>query len=98
MSNSKRKFLMATGVFAAFGASSRLLRADDSTAPRPSPSDKPLPRTPSGDLGPFYPVEPPLGTNFDLTRLRDGGARALGQIIEVSGRVLARDGKPQANA
>ena len=98
MSNSKRKFLMATGVFAAFGASSRLVRADDSNATRPSPSDKPLPRTPSGDLGPFYPVEPPLGTDFDLTRVREGGPQARGTLIEISGRVLYRDGTPQANA
>ena len=98
MSNSKRKFLMATGVFAAFGASNRLVRADDSNATRPPASDKPLPRTPSGDLGPFYPVEPPLGTDFDLTRVREGGPRARGTLIEISGRVLYRDGTPQANA
>jgi len=98
MSNSKRKFLMATGVFAAFGASSRVVRADDSNATRPPASDKPLPRTPSGDLGPFYPVEPPLGTDFDLTRVREGGPPARGTLIEISGRVLYRDGTPQTNA
>ena len=102
MPNSKRKFLMATGVFAASGASSlllhRLVRADDSNPNRPSASDKPLPRTPSGGLGPFYPVEPPLGTDFDLTRVREGGPRARGTLIEISGRVLYRDGTPQANA
>jgi protocatechuate 3,4-dioxygenase beta subunit len=101
-SMSKRTFLKA----ATFGASSlllnRLVHAEQSrVAPEPAPattSSISLARTPSGDLGPFYPVEPPLDTDFDLTRLRDGRARASGQIIEVSGRVLARDGTPQANA
>jgi protocatechuate 3,4-dioxygenase beta subunit len=92
MPTSKRMFLMATGAFAAFGASSlllrRVVRADAKT----------LPRTPSGDLGPFYPVEPPLDTDFDLTRVRESGPRARGELIEVSGRVLYRDGTPQANA
>jgi protocatechuate 3,4-dioxygenase beta subunit len=101
MRTSKRMFLKATGAFAAFGASSLLLRrfvhADDSAA-TPSAGDTTLPRTPSGDLGPFYPVEPPLDTDFDLTRVRDSGPRARGELIEVEGRVLYRDGTPQANA
>lgn len=92
---------MAAGAFAAFGASSLLLRrfvrADEGKVAQVPPKTA-LARTPSGDLGPFYPVEHPLDTDFDLTRLRDGAARALGEIIEVSGRVLARDGTPQANA
>ena len=98
---SKRTFLMAAGGLATFGASSVFLRRSVHAEPSkvvPVPATTSLPRTPSGDLGPFYPVEHPLDTNFDLTRLRDGGAQALGQIIEVSGRVLARDGTPQANA
>src|SRR4051794_17846844 len=101
MPTSKRTFLIATGAFAAFGASSlllrRLVRADGSEAQRAS-TDTPLPRTPSGDLGPFYPVEQPLDTDFDLTRVREGGPRARGELIEISGRVLYRDGTPQANA
>ena len=100
-SMSKRTFLTAAGALAAFGASSLLLRRfvhAEKSSVAPAPATTALPRTPSGDLGPFYPVEPPLDTDFDLTRLRDGGARASGQIIEVSGRVLGRDGTPQANA
>jgi len=102
-SMSKRTFLMATGAFATFGASSLLLRRlahaeQTKVAPVPKAATTSLPRTPPGDLGPFYPVEHPIDTDFDLTRLREGGARARGQIIEVSGRVLARDGTPQANA
>jgi protocatechuate 3,4-dioxygenase beta subunit len=102
MPTSKRMFLMATGVFATFGASSfllrRVVRADDSEATRRLRGEKTLPRTPSGDLGPFYPVEPPLDTDFDLTRVRGSGPRARGELVEISGRVLYRDGTPQANA
>lgn len=102
MPTSKRTFLMAAGVFATFGASSlllrRLVRADNSEASRPLGGDKTLPRTPSGDLGPFYPVEAPLDTDLDLTRVRESGPRARGELIEVAGRVLYRDGTPQANA
>jgi protocatechuate 3,4-dioxygenase, beta subunit len=93
---------MASGACAAFGAASlllgRVVRADPGEAARASVGDKTLPRTPSGDLGPFYPVEPPLDTDFDLTRVRKGGAQARGEVIEISGRVLYRDGAPQANA
>jgi len=102
-SMTKRTFLMAAGAFVTLGAPSLLLRrfvhAEPSKVPPvPKAASTSLLRTPSGELGPFYPVERPLDTDFDLTRLRDGGARARGQIIEVSGRVLARDGTPQANA
>lgn len=102
MPTSKRMFLMATGAFAAFGASSLLLRrfvrADDRAAAPPATGGTTLARTPSGDLGPFYPVEAPRDTDFDLTRVRESGQRARGELIEVSGRVLYRDGTPQANA
>lgn len=94
MPTSKRVFLMATGAFAAFGASSLLLRR----VVRAEAPEKTLARTPPGDLGPFYPVEQPIDTDFDLTRLRENGPRARGEVIEVSGRVLYRDGTPQANA
>jgi protocatechuate 3,4-dioxygenase beta subunit len=57
-----------------------------------------LARTPSGDLGPFYPVEKPLDTDADLTRITGRSGRARGEIIEISGRVLAKDGTPQGNA
>ncbi|MEP6865982.1 MAG: protocatechuate 3,4-dioxygenase [Deltaproteobacteria bacterium] len=57
-----------------------------------------LARTPPGDLGPFYPIEARRDTDADLTRARSRGPRALGSIIEISGRVLFRDGAPQPNA
>jgi hypothetical protein len=81
MPTSKRMFLMATGAFAAFGASSLLLRrfvhADDSAA-TPSAGDKTLPRTPSGDLGPFYPVEAPLFNPVLATPRREATSSCIG--------------------
>jgi protocatechuate 3,4-dioxygenase beta subunit len=57
-----------------------------------------LAQTPEMALGPFYPIERPLDADADLTRLKGRTGRAKGQIIEVAGRVLGPDGKPQANA
>jgi protocatechuate 3,4-dioxygenase beta subunit len=92
MSLSKRSFLVGSGALAAFGAASLLQRRQGRAA------GTPLARTPSGDLGPFYPVEKPIETDADLTRVAGLSGRAGGEIIEISGRVLARDGTPQANA
>ena len=46
-------------------------------------------------LGPFFPREFAAGAN-DLTRL--DGKRAPGELIEITGRVAQRDGKPLDNA
>ncbi len=92
MSISKRSFLIASGTLAAFGASSLLLRG----LGRAEGTE--LARTPSGDLGPFYPVESPLDTDADLTRVQGRSGRASGELIAISGRVLAKDGTPQPNA
>lgn len=106
MNSSRRTFLMAAGTFATYGGSGllRSARADGRESSTVHPDDTstvkgaPLARTPPGDLGPFYPVNPPQGTDADLTRSRTAGPRALGPIIEISGRVLFRDGTPQAQA
>lgn len=90
-SMSKRSFLMVAGC-AALGASSLVLERRAAATPTK------LPFTPPGDLGPFYPVEHPLEADADLTRLGGRSTRALGELIEVSGRVLATDGRPQSNA
>ena len=52
--------------------------------------------TPSQMLGPFYPVTPPLHQDNDLTRVEGRSGRALGQIADLSGRVLDLDGRPLA--
>jgi protocatechuate 3,4-dioxygenase beta subunit len=50
--------------------------------------------TPTGDLGPFYPIVRGQHADNDLTLVRGRRGRATGQIIEVSGRVLNRNGDP----
>jgi protocatechuate 3,4-dioxygenase, beta subunit len=50
--------------------------------------------TPQETFGPFFPVHTPSYHDFDLTRIPGRPGRALGQVIEVSGRVLGMDGSP----
>jgi protocatechuate 3,4-dioxygenase beta subunit len=88
---SKRSFLIASGQLAALGASTLLL-------PRSAQAGAPLPWTPPTDLGPFYPLETPLDSDFDLTRIQGKNGRASGEVVEVSGRILTTDGTPQPNA
>jgi protocatechuate 3,4-dioxygenase beta subunit len=88
---SKRRFLKNAGAFAGSGIAGLLL-------PMAVRAKGDLPTSPAMDLGPFYPVEKPIDVDADLTRLDGHKGRARGQVIELSGRVLARDGKPAANA
>lgn len=50
--------------------------------------------TAGGPLGPFYPIERPADDDFDMTMIKGGSGRALGRVIEVTGRVLDRKGNP----
>jgi len=50
------------------------------------------------DLGPFYPVEKPLESDADLTRLKGHASRAKGEVIELVGRILKQDGAPVPGA
>jgi protocatechuate 3,4-dioxygenase, beta subunit len=50
--------------------------------------------TPQETFGPFFPVHTPSHHDFDLTHIPGRPGRALGQVIEVSGRVLRMDGSP----
>ena len=50
--------------------------------------------TPAQSAGPFYPAEPPLENDHDLTRVRGGNGIARGRITDLSGRLLDRDGRP----
>lgn len=54
--------------------------------------------TPSGDIGPFYPVGYRGDADNDLTHIRGSSRRALGKVIEVSGRVLDARGNPVSGA
>ena len=56
-----------------------------------------LRRTPHVNLGPFYPLAKPDEVDADLSLVK-GRKRALGQLIEVSGRVLDLRGRPVPRA
>jgi protocatechuate 3,4-dioxygenase beta subunit len=53
-----------------------------------------LTATPAQTRGPFYPATLPSEADADLTHVKGAAGRASGQIIQVSGRVLDRDGQP----
>lgn len=57
-----------------------------------------LPATPRMTEGPFYPRMFPDDIDGDLTRIKGRGATARGTPLEVSGRVVDRNGRPQAGA
>ena len=52
------------------------------------------PATPSQPAGPFYPLDKPLDDDNDLTSVRGHPDRAQGQISDLKGRILDRDGQP----
>ena len=49
-------------------------------------------------MGPFFPLTVPTDSDADLTMLKGHSKRALGHVIEVTGRVLDRMGNPIAGA
>lgn len=55
-------------------------------------------RTASTTIGPFYPIIRPGDDDFDMTMIKGNSARALGRVIEVTGRVLDRKGNPVSGA
>jgi protocatechuate 3,4-dioxygenase beta subunit len=61
-------------------------------------ADSQLKTTPSGDIGPFYPVSRSGDADNNLVLIKGRRARASGQIIEVSGRVLDMRGHPVRGA
>ncbi len=57
-----------------------------------------LPRTPSEEIGPMYPVEKPEDRGADLTRSPKDGATVSGQVIHLRGQVKDLTGAPVAGA
>ena len=49
-------------------------------------------------LGPYYPVRAPRWHDTDLTHFRDRRQRALGHVIEITGRVFDTGGRPLPHA
>lgn len=56
------------------------------------------PLTAESPIGPFYPVQHLAEADADLTRIKGHARRALGEVIEVTGRVLDRMGNPVRGA
>jgi len=54
--------------------------------------------TPSMTEGPFYPRTFPKDSDADLTRVAGHARRASGTLLDVSGRVVDRSGRPRAGA
>lgn len=65
---------------------------------RGQPALPPLAGTAESPMGPFYPVSHLAEADADLVWLKGAKARALGEVIEVSGRVLDRHGAPMRDA
>ncbi|HMB39205.1 MAG TPA: protocatechuate 3,4-dioxygenase [Wenzhouxiangellaceae bacterium] len=54
--------------------------------------------TPVQTEGPFFPIHPQPDTDADMTLIEGHSESALGEIVEISGRVLDEDGNPVADA
>lgn len=50
--------------------------------------------TPAQTAGPFYPTDPPLDDDNDLTRVRGSEGIARGRITDLRGQLLDRNGQP----
>ncbi len=81
--NSKRRYLIigAAGLLLGGRATAGLL----------------LQPTPRQTAGPFYPNEPPLDDDNDLTRVAGRSGVARGRIADVTGRVLDQNGRALDN-
>jgi len=66
--------------------------------PRLARAKEPLRPTWMEIIGPFYPVEKPADQDADLTQVEGRPERAQGQVLYLSGSVLARDGTPVVGA
>ena len=85
---SRRELLRLSGLGGLFAVAGNPSHAEGQT----------LRRTPTQVLGPFYPVVKPLDQDADLTVIAGKRGRAAGQVIELTGRVMNREGKPIAGA
>jgi protocatechuate 3,4-dioxygenase beta subunit len=82
----RRIFLMSAG----FAAVAPLVATPSLAADHPP--------TPRLTEGPFYPSTFPKDTDADLTRVAGRAGVAQGTVLELSGRVIDRSGRPRAGA
>lgn len=88
-----RGFLVSRRTFAATGlASAGLVMATGARALQ----GRPL--TAESPMGPFFPLSVPTDSDADLTMIKGHSKRALGQVIEIRGRVLDMKGNPISGA
>jgi len=85
--SSRRDVLLKAMSLAGLGLLPGLVRAQDPVRP-----------TWMEIIGPFYPVEKPADQDADLTLIVGSTERAQGDILYLSGRVMARNGTPVAGA
>jgi len=71
-----------------------VLRAQEA---KPGALAEELVRTPKQMEGPFYPVKLPLDTDNDLLIVNDSITPAVGEITQLSGRILDSKGDPIRN-
>lgn len=65
---------------------------------RGSAAEEAVRQTAWSPIGPFYPIERLAEEDADLTWIKGHSQRAIGNVIEVTGRVLDRFGKPVSGA
>lgn len=66
------------------------------TANAASPNS-PLRETADLIVGPFYPQQKPIETDFDMINIASHGRQAAGQVVRLRGRLFNSNGKPLAN-
>lgn len=54
--------------------------------------------TPAQVEGPFFPIHPQPDTDADMTLIEGHTEHALGEVVEISGRVMDEDGNPVGDA
>jgi len=91
MSNSK--FTMSRRKFFSVAAGATVLAATRGLA-----KTQALAPTAESPMGPFFPTGYQGEDDYDLTMLKGHTTRAQGEVIEVKGRVLDRDGNPMQGA
>jgi protocatechuate 3,4-dioxygenase beta subunit len=86
MSPDRRRIILALGAAAIAPLTPTPVLADE------------RPPTPRMTEGPFYPRSFPKDSDGDLTRVAGRGDVAQGDVLDVTGRIVDRSGKPRAGA